>query len=305
MSAESGKYTMNSIKYINNIGINFNRSMRLAKRLFRKNRLHDALSILLTLKHHGYEYPEVILLTAKVYDRLYYLTSEADYEIMADETYNEIIKYSPSRRYARKAIKLRNNFIKRISTLNENECKAQVKAEEYKYNRPHSPKAWYMLGANFSVRKDPYFVINALTNAIRLNDKYISAFYRLGYVYQYNLNDCKSALNCYLKVIKIPPYEDTIESESTNVKIILEACNEIGKIYTSEGRYKKVISVFDHAFKIYMAYSDICSLLSIKKLINDAYIASVKLGQLSAFEKHIKTNFAHDLEMLLDELCLV
>lgn len=296
---------MNSIKYTNDIGVDFNRSMRFAKKLYRKNRLHDALSILLTLKHHGYEYPEVTLLTAKVYDRLYYLTSEADYEIMAVETYNEIIRYSPSRRYVRKAVKLHNIFLKRISTLDENECKAQTKAEEYRYNKPHSPKAWYMLGANFSVRKDPYFVINALINAVKLNDKYISAFYRLGYIYQYNLNDNRNALGYYLKAIKIPPYEDSIESESTNVKIILEACSEIGRIYTSEEKYKKVISVFDHAFKIYMAYSDVCSLHSIKKLINDAYIASVRLGKLPAFEKHIKTNFGHDLDLLLDELCIV
>jgi len=296
---------MNSIKKYNNIGINFNRSLRLAKKFYRKNRLHEALSVLVKLKHHGYEYPEVILLIARVYDRLFYLTSEAEYEVMAVETYNEIIRYSPSRRYIRKAVKLQRNFYKRLSTLNENECRAQTKAEEFKYKKPQSPKAWYMLGANFSVRKDPYFVINAFTNAVKLNDKYISALYRIGYIYQYNLNDCKSALKYYLKTIKIPPYEDDIESESTNVKIILEACSEIGRIYLSEEKYIKVISAFDHAFKIYMAYSDICFLQNIKKLINDAYIASVKLGKVPAFEKYIRINFGHDLDMMLNELCLV
>ena len=88
------------------------------------------------------------------------------------------------------------------------------------------------------------------------------------------------------------------------MKIILEACTEIGKIYTSEEKYKKVISVFDHAFKMYMAYSDICTLQSIKKLINDAYIASVKLDKLHALEKHIRNHFGHDLDMMLDELCI-
>ena len=91
-----------------------------------------------------------------------------------------------------------------------------------------SPKAWFMLGANFSVRKDPLFVINAFNNAIALNDKYISALFRLGYVYQYNMNDKNAALSLYLKVIKIPPYEDNIESESTNVKTILEVIVSLG-----------------------------------------------------------------------------
>jgi tetratricopeptide (TPR) repeat protein len=296
---------MNSIKSYNKIGINFTRSMRLAKSHYRKNRLHESLIVLLKLKHHGYDYPEVILLIAKVYDRLFYLTSEAEYEEKAFETFNEIIKYSPSKRYIKKAVKLQNEFVKRLSTLDENECKARTKAEEFRSNTPQSPKSWYMLGANFSVRKDPFFVINAYTNAVKLNDKYISALYRLGYVYQYNLNDTKSALGYYLKVIKITPYEDAIESESTNVKLILEACTEISEIYTSDEKYKKVISVFDHAFKIYMAYSDICSLHNIKKIINQAYLASVKINKLSALEKHIRTNFGYDLDMILDELGIV
>jgi tetratricopeptide (TPR) repeat protein len=296
---------MNSIKKYNDIGMNFSRNLKLAKRFYRKNRLHDALSVLLKLKHHGYEYPEVILLIAKVYDRLFYLTSEADYEVLAVDTYNEIIRYSPSRRYIRKAVKLQKNFFRRLSALNENEYRAQTKAEEFRYNTPQSPKAWYMLGANFPVRKDPYFVINAFSNALKLNDKYISALYRIGYIYQYNLNDSRSALGYYLKAIKIPPYQDNIESESTNVKIILEACCEIGGLYTAEEKYKKVISVFDHAFKIYMAYTDICSLQSIKKLLNDAYIASVKLGKLPAFEKHIMTNYGYELDMMLDEVGIV
>ena len=54
-----------------------------------------------------------------------------------------------------------------------------------------------------------------------------------------------------------------------------------------------------------MAYSDICSLLNIRKIINDAYIASVKIGKLPALEKHIRKNFGHDLDTMLDELCIV
>jgi len=279
--------------------------MRQAKSFYRKNRLHESLLILTRLKHHGYNEPEVILLIAKVYDRLTFLTSEAEYEEMTMETYAEIIKYCGSKRYVKKAVKLQNQFVKRISAFNENEYKAQSKAEELKNNKTLSPKAWFMLGANFSVRKDPLFVINAYNNAILLNDKYISALYRLGYIYQYNLNDRISALSYYLKVIKIYPYEDTIESETTNVKTILEACTEISEIYSSDYNFKKVISVFDHAFKIYTAYGDICTIHSIKKIISNAYIASNELNNLSALKNHVKLNFGYDFDTILNELRII
>lgn len=296
---------MNSIKSYNKIGLNFKENLRQAKSFYRKNRLHEALSILTKLRHHGYDDPEQMFLTAQVYDRLTLLTSEAEYEELTIETLNEIIKYSSNKKYIKKAVNLQNLFVKRISALNESEYKAQTKAEELKNSKTLSPKAWFILGANFSVRKDPLFVINAYNNAILLNDKYISALYRLGYIYQYNLNDTGSALSLYLKVIKIHPYEDNIESESTNVKTILEACTEISEIYSSEENYKKVISVFDHAFKLYTAYGDICSIHSIKKIIYNAHNASKKLNNVTALEKHVKINFGYDFVTILDELRIV
>jgi tetratricopeptide (TPR) repeat protein len=286
----------------NKIGLDYKGSMKEAVNCFKKNRLHESLAIINRLRHHGYDEPELILLAAQVYDRLTLLTSEAEYEELAMETFNEIIRYSDNKKYIKKAVKLQNIFMKRISSLNDEEFKAQSKAEELKNSRNMSPKAWFMLGANFSVRKDPLFVINALNNAIELNDKYISALYRLGYVYQYNLNDRNSALSLYLKVIKIQPYEDNIESESTNVKTILEACTEISGIYMFDDQYKKAISVFDHAFKIVMAYGDICSIHTIKKIIGNAYVSSQKLNNLSALKKHVKKNFGYDFDSILEEL---
>jgi len=296
---------MNIIQSNNKAGLNFKRSMRQAKSLYKKNRLHDALSILSSLKHHGYKEPALMLLTAKVYDRLTFLTSEAEYEEMAMETYEELIQYSGSRRYIKKAVKLQNLFVRRISSMDEKEFKAQTKAEELKKSETRSAKAWYMLGANFSVRKDPLFVINAYENAVKLNEKYISALYRLGYIYQYNLNDELSALSYYLKAIKIFPHEDSTDSETTNVKTIIEACAEISGIYLSEYRYKKVISVFDHAFKTYMAYSDICTFQSLKKIITNAYTASRELNNVSALKKHVINNYGYELDVMLDELGII
>lgn len=293
---------MNTLIIHNKIGFNFRRSFRRARRFYRKNRLHEALSIITELRRHGYNDNELILLTAMVYDRLTILTSEAEYEELALETYEEIIRYSGSRRYIKKALKLQNLLIKNIYSLNENEQKAQSKAEELKNSSTMSPKAWYMLAANFSVRKDPLFVVDAYKKAVELNEKYISALYRLGYVYHYNLGDRDAALGCYLKAIKILPYEDSIESESTNVKTLLEACTEVSEIYSLEEKYGKVISVFDHAFKIFTAYGDICRIEAIRRIINNAHTAAGQLGQAAALKKHVKTNFGYDFDAILEEL---
>jgi len=293
---------MNSIKNFNEIGLDYKQNIKQAKRLFRKNLLHDSLSILSKLKHHGYHDPELLLFMAKVCEKLTLLTSDIEFESMTIETYTEIIKYSNSRRYIKKADKLQKLFIKKISPDDEFAHKAQNKAKELKFNETKSPKAWFMLGANFSVRQDPHFVISAYKNAVKLNDKYISALYRLGYIHQYNLDDKTSALSYYLKAIKIAPHEDNIETESANVKIIIEACTEISVIYLSERKYSKVISAFDHAFKLFVLHSEICTLHSIKKIISNTYSASAKLNKIPALRKHLKINFGYELDALLDEL---
>jgi tetratricopeptide (TPR) repeat protein len=296
---------MNSIKNFNEIGLDYKQNIKQAKRLYRKNLLHDCLSVISKLKRHGYNDPELLLLMAKVCEKLTLLTSDIEFESMTMEAYTEIINFSNNKRYIKKADKLQKLFIKKISHTDEDVIKAQSKAKELKLSKPKSPKAWFMLGANFSVRQDPQFVITAYSNAVKLHEKYISALYRLGYIHQYNLNDKRSALSYYLKAIKIQPHEDNIESESTNVKIIIEACTEISAIYLSEYKYNKVISAFDHAFKLFVLYSDICALQGIKKIISNTYSASKKLNNIPALKNHIKNNFGYDLDELLSELRII
>jgi len=297
---------MNSIKNFNEIGLDYKQNIKQAKRLNKKDLLHDSLSVISKLRHHGYNDPELLLLMANVCEKLTLLTSEIEYESMALEAYSEIINFSNNKRYIKKADKLQKLFVKKIfKTEDEDVAKAQSKAKELIFSSANSPKAWFMLGANFSVRQDPHFVITAYRNAVKLNEKYISALYRLGYIHQYNLSDKTSALSYYLKAIKIMPHEDKIESESTNVKIIIEACTEISIIYLSERKYNKVISVFDHAFKLFVLYSDICTLHDIKKIISNTYSASKMLNNFSALKKHVKNNFGYELDALLQELRII
>jgi len=293
---------MNSLNRPNIIIVDHRKLLKRAKSLFRKNRLHESISILMKLKHHGYNHDEVNLLIARAYDKLAYLTSEAEYEDIALEKYEEIIRYTGSRRYRKRAIKFRNSFSKRISLLNESEKKACSRADEMKSNLPKSPKSWFMLGANFPIRKDPMFVINAYKNAVRLNENYILALFRIGYLYHYYLRDVETAKSFYLKMIKIPPYEDVVEPEALNVKTILEACSELSEIYLQNGDMKKVISVYDHALKIYKAYSDISSLHDIKRITKNSCQAAISLDNLPALKKHVISSFNIDLDSVLSEL---
>lgn len=279
--------------------------LRRAKFLFRKNRLHEAINILVKLKHHGYDTDKVNLLIARSYDRLAYLTSEVEYEDTTLEKYEELIRYTGSRRYRRRAVKLRNSFSKRISSLNESERNACSRAEEMKSNLPRSPKAWFMLGANFPVRKDPMFVIEAYKNAVRLNENYILAIFRIGYLYHHYIQDLETAREFYLKLIKIPPYEDTVEPEAVNVKTILEGCNELSEIYFQRGDLKKVISVFDHALKLYRTYTDICSQHDIKRIAKNSYQAALSLDKLDSLKKHVMSRFNIDLDSELRELGII
>lgn len=296
---------MNSLNNINVVVIDHRKLMRRARSLFRKNRLHESVTILMKLKHHGYNNDEVNLLLARAYDRLAYLTSEVEYEETALEKYDELIRYTGSRRYRKRATKLRNSFIKRISSLNESEQKACSRAEEMKSRLPKSPKSWFMLGANFPVRKDPMFVINAYKNAVSLNENYILALFRIGYLYHYYIQDPDTAKSYYLRMIKIPPYEDKVEPEALNVKTILEGCNELSDIYLQKGSMEKVISVFDHALNIYRTYSDICSPHDIKRIAKNCHQASLSLDNLTALKKHIHSRFSMDLDSFLSDLGII
>lgn len=296
---------MNSLNNTNIIVIDHRKLLRRAKMLFRKNRLHESIAIIMKLKHHGYNNDEISLLLARAYDRLAYLTAEVEYEDTALEKYDELIRYTGSKRYRKRAIKLRNSLTKRVSSLSESEQRACSRAAEMKTRLPKSPKAWFMLGANFPVRKDPLFVINAYKNAVRLDEKYILALFRIGYLYHYYIQDVDTARSYYLRMIKIPPYEDRVEPEALNVKTILEGCNELSDIYLQSEEMKKVISVFDHALNIYRTYSDICSPHDIKRIAKNCYQASLSLDNLSALKKHVLSRFSMDLDLFLSDLGII
>lgn len=283
----------------------YKKSFKLAKKLYKKNRLHETIGILKKLKHHGYDLPLTSLTLAMTYDKVAYLSGDKEYEDMALEEYDEIINYSDSRKYRKKAVKLQNSLAKRISILNENDYKAHDKARELQAVSPRSAKSWFMLGSNFAARKDPFFVINSFENAIKLKPDYILALYRLGYIYHHNLNDTESALKYYLKVIRIDPFEDTTESESNNIKAVIETCNELSDIYMKKKQLNRVLSVCDYTLSFYQKYSELCSREGIKNIIENSYKAARRLQKEDALQKYIFDKYKLDFESLLRELRIV
>jgi tetratricopeptide (TPR) repeat protein len=279
--------------------------LRKARRLFRRNRLHEAEQLILKLKHHGYGSDETEFLLARVYDKISILTSDIEYEMKAGESYDEIIDYSQKKRLVKKAQRLKEKMLKRISLLNDPEHRAHHKADQFIKQEPQSPKAWFMLGANFSAYKDPHFVINAFENAVSLHKNYIQALFRIGYIYQFNLNNPGTAMKYYLRLIKIPPYEDPMEPESANVRTILDACNELTELYVSMNKYEKVLSVYDHVLKIYRTYNDICTPYDIKKTLAATWSAAMKLDRYRALLNYSRKNHHIEFESLLNELGII
>jgi len=283
----------------------YKESFKQAKKFYKKNRLHEAIAILVRLKHHGYDLPLTSLTLAMAYDKLAYLSGDKEYEDIALEEYDEIINYSTARKYKKKAIKLQNSLAKRISILNANEYKAHEKARELQENNPRSAKSWFMLGANFSVRKDPFFVIDAFENALALNPDYIVALYRIGYIYHHNLNDTEKALKYYLRAVKIDPFKDTTESESVNVSSIIKTCNELSDIYMKKKQLNRVLSVCDYTIRFYQTYNDLCSSESIKNIIDNSYKAARRLQKGDALNRYIFERYKLDFDSLLQELRIV
>lgn len=280
-------------------------AFRRARSLFRRNMLHESEKIILKLKHHGYDSHELELLLARVYDKMAFLTSEIEYEVKAEESYREIINYSAKKKLVKRAGKLNEKMKKRIARLDDNEHRAHHKADEFSRNEPQSPKAWFILGANFSAYKDPLFVINAFEKAVELHENYIQALFRIAYIYHHNLNNTTAAAKYYLRLIKIPPYADTIEPESANVRTILDACNELTEIYSSSGKYEKILSVYDHVIKIYRTYTDICTPHNIKKTLAGTRSAALKLNRYPALLKYSREHHNIELEELLAELGII
>jgi len=272
------------------------------KKLFKKNSLHAAEILLLKLMHHGYDDPDVKFKLAETYDKLAYLTGETDYEDKAMDLYDDLVNFSDNRKFKKKASKEMNRLARRISQLNENEVKAKEKALHYTESKPKTAKSWFILGANFSIRKDPFFVLEAYQNAVKLAPNYIAALFRAAYILHHNLRDTDKAVSYYLKLIKIDPMSDTLDSKSNNVKTIIEACSELSDIFIKKKKYSKVISTFDHTISTYKNYTDVINIELLKNILINTLEASNILKNSRSLISYFKSNHNIDIDEMKSQL---
>jgi tetratricopeptide (TPR) repeat protein len=275
----------------------------LSQFLYKKNKLFESVSALKFLIKRGYRNTDVRLQLARCYDRISFLLGDIEYEDLARETYEDILRTPLRRLKRRKILKCYNSLINRIYELHENEYNAFRKALQLKVENIKNPKIWMQLGANFNIRKNVDFVINAYQHALDLDPNYILALFRLGYIYQYNKNEEERALNYYTRLVKLHPEEDCNQSETSNARCILAGCNQLGKIYFEKKEYRKVVAVFNHALQIQDEYLAFSSLSSIRNLIYLADISATHINLRGTLDVYMKSRYYLSLNHLLNKYC--
>jgi tetratricopeptide (TPR) repeat protein len=276
---------------------------RLSQFLYKRNKLFESVNALRFLITRGYGNTDVRLLLARCYDRISFLLEDIEYEDLARETYEDILRTTLGRFKRRKILKNYNGLINRIFELHEKEYKAFKKASQLKAENIKNPKIWLQLGANFNIRKDVDFVINAYQQALDLDSNYILALFRLGYIYHCNKHDQSRALHYYTRLVKLNPADDYHESETTNARCILDGCNQLGKIYFERKEHRKVVAVFNQALKIQDEYLPISALSSIRYLIYIADISANHINLKNTLDAHMKSRYYLSLNYLINKYC--
>ena len=295
--------TINRIDISRHYGLSNKKLFSIAELLYKKNRYHESVNTLKNLISSGYTTPEVKFLLARSYDKLSSHLKDIDYDDLAQKTYEELLQL-PLKRRIRSRVQMRyNRFINRISEFNVNDYKAVMKSIELSEDEKKSPKAWFMLGSNFNIRKDVDFVITTYKNALELDPSYMLALFRLGYIYQYNKNDELSALHYYVRLVKIDPDSDCNESETTNARCIMDACNQMSKIYYKRNKYRKIVAVLNRAIAIQNEYLPTSALTLVKNLIYLSDISASHLNLKSRLDSYLKKNYYLSFNYLLNRYC--
>lgn len=274
-----------------------------AQKYYYRDYLDEAEYLLNTLINSGNAALEVKWLLAKVIDRIALMTDNEEYEDMAIKAYKELLNLNTKKRIHKKIQKEFNTVQERIHKYGEEEYKALEKASRLEKKTKLSPKSWFMLGSNFNIRKDPEFVINAYKNAINMDPKYMPALFRLGYIYQYTKDDDATALFYYIRLVKLNPEDDAYESETTNAKCILDACNNLVKIYYKQKEYKKVLYLLNRALTVQTKYLPPSMLSSVKQLILISREAAIELGNLYKLNIYLTNHYKTTLDELFHTYC--
>ncbi|MFW5799833.1 MAG: tetratricopeptide repeat protein, partial [Spirochaetota bacterium] len=189
----------------------------------------------------------------------------------------------------------------KINYIFENTVSHQKKMElkaQYLTNKDvKSSKAWLILSSNYDVSQNPNLAINFLKNAVWVNPKCITAYYKLGYIYENNLDKYDAAIYYYKKAVLLNPEDDVYEGRQTNARYIQLACRQLANLMYKNKNYKAVMLLLEKA----IPYSETAGYPShelIRDLIHLAVKSSVKLKIKGKFLNKLYNKYNIEADIL-------
>jgi tetratricopeptide (TPR) repeat protein len=183
-------------------------------------------------------------------------------------------------------------FEESVTPQKKMELKAQLLIEK----NTKSSKPWVILSSNYDVSEDPNSAIHFLKNAVWKNSKCIVAYYKLGYIYENNLNKIDASIYYYKKAVLLQPGDDKFEGVQENARYIQLACKQLAMIMYNQSKYKPAMLLLEKAIPL----SSIAGYEShelIRELIQTGIKSSDKLGLKAKFinKLHNKYNISPEL----------
>jgi len=230
------------------------------------------------------ENPKVVEIVAKSYLKEGIRNNIDDYLFKARVIIGDILSKPINDK--KKLIKLyeKANFL--FESITPQQKKMEFKAQLLSKKDINNSKPWLILFSNYDVSENPNSAILFLKNAIWKNPNCISAYYKLGYIFEKNLNKIDASIYYYKKAVLLNPNDDKCEGIQTNARYIQMACKQLAGIMFTKENYKAVILLLEKALPL----SNVAGCNS-HELIKDL----IMLGVKSAEKLNIKGKFLNIL----------
>ncbi len=200
-------------------------------------------------------------------------------------------------RVDKKLLQLYNKVIYIFENTLSKQKKAELNAQLLSMRSVKSSKAWLILSSNYDAADNPDLAINYLKQAVWNNPKCITAYYKLGYIYEKNLCKKDAAIYYYKKAVLLNPEDDEYEGIKTNSKYIQMACQQLGKILFEEKNYKPVTLLLEKALSL-VQYTGSSSNSIIRDLIDIAIKSSENMGIKDKFIMRLVKIYGFDEDLL-------
>ncbi len=217
-----------------------------------------------------------------------------EYLLKAKIIIEDILKNSP--KYPKRLLKLYKKACYIFKSMLSPQKQTELKAQLLDIRSIKSSKAWLILASNYDVSNNPNLAIKFLKHAVWSNPNCITAFYKLGYIYEKNLNKIDAAIYYYKKTVLLSPEDDRFEGVKINAQYIQMACRQLGLILYERGNYKPVLLLAEKSLPL----SDLAGFPShklIRELLHIAIKSSIKMNMREKFINRLisKYNIEEDI----------